>query len=62
MRTFRVTKEYTVQAEIDIEAIDLRSAEVAAEHIDLERARELERAGEAELSTQDELVLSGECL
>lgn len=62
MRTYRVTKEYTVQAELDIEAIDLRSAEVAAEGIDLERARELERAGEAELSTQDELVLSSECL
>lgn len=62
MQTFRVTKEYTVQAEIDIEATDLRSAEAAAEGIDLERARELERAGEAELSTQDELVVSGECL
>ena len=62
MQTFRVTKEYTVYAEIYIEATDLRSAEVAAEHIDLERARELERVGEAELYTQDELVVSGECL
>ncbi len=60
MRTFLVTKEFVIQADIYVEAVSLAQARVLAEDIDSERATELEKTHECELTIIEDYVTGGE--